>query len=113
MFQFSSIKKNIDSLVAAVAGFTIIFLYTRHGGIGLCPDGVVYTTTAKNILSGCTLVDFRHYPVVEFPAFYPLFLSGITLLTGLQPLVFGAVLNAFLFAAVIFLSGYILSLIHI
>jgi hypothetical protein len=108
MFQFSSIKKNIDSLVAAVAGFTIIFLYTRHGGIGLCPDGVVYTTTAKNILSGCTLVDFRHYPVVEFPAFYPLFLSGITLLTGLQPLVFGAVLNAFLFAAVIFLSGYIM-----
>lgn len=106
MFQ-SSFKKNIDSLIAAAAGFTIIFLYTRHGGIGLCPDGVVYTTTAKNILSSCTLIDFMHYPLIEFPAFYPLFLSMIMLVTGLQPLVFGAVLNATLFAVVIYLSGYI------
>ena len=106
MFQLS-FKKNIDSLVAALAGFSIIFLFTRHGGIGLCPDGVVYTTTAKNIVSSCHLVDFRHYALVEFPAFYPLFLSMIMLVTGLQPLVFGAILNAILFAVVIYLSGSI------
>lgn len=107
IFQLLSFKKNIDSLIAATAGFIIISLYTRHGGIGLCPDGVVYTTTAKNILSGCTLTDFEHYPLVEFPAFYPLFLSMIMLVTGLPPLVFGAILNASLFAVVIYLSGYI------
>ena len=107
MFQFSSFKKNIDSLIAAAAGFTIIFLYTRHSGIGLCPDGVVYTTTAKNVLSSCSLVDFRHYALVEFPAFYPLFLSAVMFITGLQPLVFGAILNASLFAVIIYLSGYI------
>jgi hypothetical protein len=107
MFQFLSFKKNIDSLIAAAAGFTIIFLYTRHGGIGLCPDGVVYTTTAKNVVASCNLVDFRHFALVEFPAFYPLFLSGIMLLTGVQPLVFGAMLNALLFALIIYLSGFI------
>lgn len=110
MFHFTSIKKNIDSLIAAAAGFIIIFFYTRHGGIGLCPDGVVYTTTAKNILSGCHLVDFRHYPLVEFPAFYPVFLSSIMLVTGIQPLAFGAMLNASLFAFVIYVSGYITEL---
>ena len=107
MFRFSSIKKNIDSLIAAVAGFTIIFFYTRHGGIGVCPDGVVYTTTAQHVLSTCNLVDFRNYSLVEFPALYPLFLSAIMFLTNLQPLVFGAMLNACLFAVVIYLSGYI------
>ncbi|KAA9038469.1 hypothetical protein FW778_12970 [Ginsengibacter hankyongi] len=107
MFQLLSLKKNIDSLIAALAGFSIIFLYTRHGGIGLCPDGVVYTTTAKNILSRCQLIDFRHYALVEFPAFYPLFLSAIMLVTGLQPLVFGAILNALLFSIVIYISGSI------
>jgi hypothetical protein len=34
------LKKNIDSLIAAAAGFFIIFLFTRHSGIGVCPDGV-------------------------------------------------------------------------
>jgi hypothetical protein len=41
MFHFSSIKKNADSLLAAAAGFIIIFLFTRHGGIGVEPDSVV------------------------------------------------------------------------
>ena len=108
MFQALSLKKNIDSLIAAAAGFTIIFLFTRHGGIGLCPDGVVYTTAAKNMLQSCKLVDFKNYPLVEFPAFYPLFLTGIMLVTGEEPLMFGAILNALLFAAIIYLSGYIM-----
>lgn len=108
MFRVSSLKKNIDSLVAALAGFTIIFFYTRHGGIGLCPDGVVYTTTAQHVVSSCRLVDFRNYSLIEFPALYPLILSAIMLLTGLQPLVFGAMLNAFLFAIVIYISGWMM-----
>ena len=107
MFRFTAFKKNIDSLIAALAGFTIIFFYTRHGGIGLCPDGVVYTTTAQHVLSAGRLVDYRNYSLVEFPALYPLFLSAIMFVTGLQPLVFGAMLNAVLFAIVIYLSGVI------
>jgi len=109
MLSLRSFKDNIDSLVAAAAGFTIIFLFTRHNGIGLCPDGVVYTTTAKNFASSCRLVDFRHYPMVEFPAFYPVFLGAITWITGVQPLAFGAILNELLFAITIYITGYITS----
>ena len=108
MFQFSSIKKNIDSIVAAVAGFIIIFLFTRHGGIGVWPDSVVYLTTAENLHANSKLADFAQNAVVEFPAFYPYFLNALILITGLKPLVFTPVLNAMLFALIIYLSGNII-----
>ncbi len=108
MFQFSIFNKNIDSLLAAVAGFFIIYLFTRHSGIGVCPDGMVYSTAAENICANGRLADYTHNAVVEFPAFYPFFLSCVMLLTGLKPFVFAPVLNALLFALVIYTSGYIM-----
>src|SRR6476661_2614391 len=103
MFSFSPIKKNLDSLAFAALGFFIIFLFTRHDGIGVCPDGVVYITGAENLRTQGSYIDFAHGPVIDFPAFYSIFLSGIMLLTGLKILVFAPYLNAFLFAAIIFL----------
>jgi len=108
MFQFSSFKKTTDSVAAAAAGFFIIFLFTRHGGIGICPDGVVYLTTAENLQANGKLADYTHDALVEFPAFYPFFLSGLMLLTSLKPLVFAPVLNALLFALIIYLSGHLM-----
>ncbi|MEO6548366.1 MAG: hypothetical protein ABIN94_10215 [Ferruginibacter sp.] len=108
MASFSYFKKNIDSLVTAIVGFLIIFLFTRHGGIGVCPDAVVYINTAQNLPATGRLVDFMNISIVDFPAFYPLFLSACIVLTGLQPLAFAPVLNAMLFAFVIFLSGGIM-----
>jgi len=108
MFQFSSFKKNIDSSIAAAAGFFIIILFTRHGSIGIEPDSVVFFTTADNLLANGTLSEYMHNSLVEFPAFYPFFLSCIKLLTGLKPLAFAPVINALLFAVIIYLSGYIM-----
>ncbi|MDP4263867.1 MAG: hypothetical protein Q8941_15170 [Bacteroidota bacterium] len=108
MLLFSSFKKNIDSLLAATAGFFIIFLFTRHGGIGIEPDGVVYLTTAENLGANGKLADFTHNALVDFPAFYPFFLSAVMWLTGLKPLLFAPVLNGLLFAIVIYLSGLIM-----
>src|ERR1043166_7559937 len=108
MFRLSFFRKNIDSLVAAAAGFFIIFLFTRHSGIGVCPDGVVYTTAAENLRTTGNYVDFTHGPVVDFPAFYPMFLTGMMWLTGLKPLAFAPFLNAFLFATIIYLVGVIM-----
>jgi len=108
MFQSSPFKNKIDSLVAAAAGFLIIFLFTRHGGIGIEPDSVVYITTAENFRNSGKLIDFTGSPLVIFPSFYPLFLSCIILLTGLNPLAFAPYLNAILFALIIYLSGYIM-----
>jgi len=108
MFLLSPLKKNIDSLIAAAAGFTIIILFTRHGGIGISPDSVVYITAAENLRSTLTLADFTRDPLVDFPAFYPLFLSAIMFLTGLKIIAFASFLNALLFAAIIYLSGVIM-----
>ena len=108
MDRLSFLKKNIDSLIAAAAGFFIIFLFTRHSGIGVCPDGVVYTTAAENLKATGKYMDFTHGPVIDFPAFYSIFLSGMMWLTGLKPLVFAPILNAFLFALIIYLSGVIM-----
>ena len=105
MPRFSSLKKNIDSLVAAAAGFIIIFLFTRHSGIGISPDSVVYLTAAENLKSSGKLADFTQDPLVDFPAFYPFFLGAVMLITGLKALAFASFLNALLFAIVIYLSG--------
>jgi hypothetical protein len=107
VFRFP-IKKNIDSLIAAVAGFTIILFFTRHGGIGIEPDSVVYLSTAENLHAKGKLVDFTGGPLVDFPAFYPFFLDGIRWVTGVNPLRFAPLLNAFLFVVVIILAGYIM-----
>jgi len=108
MAPVSFLKKNIDSLIAAAAGFFIIFLFTRHSGIGVCPDGVVYTTAAENLRTTGKYIDFTHGPVIDFPAFYSIFLSGIMWVTGLKPLAFAPFLNAFLFALIIYLAGVII-----
>jgi hypothetical protein len=108
MTRVTFFRKNIDSLIAAAAGFFIIFLFTRHSGIGVCPDGVVYTTAAENLRTTGKYVDFTQDPVIDFPAFYSIFLSGLMWLTGLKPLVFAPFLNAFLFALIIYLAGVIM-----
>jgi len=108
MAGLSFFKKNIDSLVAAAAGFFIIFLFTRHSGIGICPDGVVYTTAAENLRTTGKYIDFTRGPVIDFPAFYSIFLGGIMWLTGLKPLAFAPFLNALLFGTIIYIAGMIM-----
>jgi hypothetical protein len=46
--------------------------------------------------------------MMDFPAGYPVFLSGMMFLTGASVQHFGAVLNALLFAAVIYLCGWLM-----
>ena len=108
MFPFSSLKKNTDSLLAAAAGFAIILLFTKHSGIGVSPDSVVYMTTAENLRTHGKLIDFTKRALIDFPAFYSVFLSTIMLLTTLKPLLFAPFLNALLFAFIIYLSGMIM-----
>ena len=108
MNRLQSVKKNADSLVAAIAGFCIIILFTRHGGIGLSPDGVVYSSVAENIKNHGILRDYSQKTIVNFPVLYPVILSGISSITSIKPLFFAPVLNALLFAIIIYLSGMML-----
>lgn len=105
---FSTILSRADSIIAAVVGFCIILLFCRHGGIGVSPDSVIYMSVAENIHEQGTAMDFNQLMLVDFPLFYPSFLSSLSFLTGLKPIVYGPVLNATLFALVIYCSGQIM-----
>ena len=99
---------NFDTLIAAIAGFILIQLCARHGGIGVSPDSVVYMSTAASIHDHGVINDFSGLPMMDFPAFYPIVLSGVQFLTGRSALSFGPVFNGLLFATLISLCGWLM-----
>jgi hypothetical protein len=99
---------NKDSLLAAIAGFLLIQLLSRHGGIGLSPDSIVYLSTAQNIHDHGVINDYTNQPMMDFPAFYPIFLSGLMFLTGKSVVAFGPILDGLLFGTLIWLCGWMM-----
>lgn len=97
--------KNLDSLLIALLGFVLLLTYNGHTGIGISPDSIVYVSVARNIHEYGALLDYTLKPVVDFPIFYPLFLSTAAFFSGLDPVAAGPWLNALLFALVIFCTG--------
>lgn len=106
--KYDSSLRNYDGLAAAIIGFFIIQAFSRHGGIGITPDSVVYMSTAANIHDHGLIADFTRIPLMDFPAFYPIFLSGVMFLTGRDCLHFGPMLNSLLFGLLIYLCGWIM-----
>lgn len=99
---------NKDSLWVAIAGFGLIQLLSRHGGIGLSPDSIVYFSTAQNIHDHGLINDYTNQPMMDFPAFYPIFLSGLMWVTGHSVVAFGPILDGLLFGGVIWLCGWMM-----
>jgi hypothetical protein len=99
---------NKDALLVAIAGFLLVQLLSRHGGIGLSPDSIVYLSTARNIHDHGVINDFTNQPMMDFPAFYPIFLSGLMFLTGRDVVAFGPVLDGLLFGLLIWLCGWMM-----
>jgi len=106
--QLLSIKTNYDSLIAAIAGFLIIYIFTRHSGIGVSPDSVVYLSTARNLHDHGVPLDFNNRHLVIFPMLYPVFLSIFIFITRQDPLIFAPLVNAFLFAITIYTCGWMI-----
>jgi hypothetical protein len=100
--------KHLDSLFVSFLGFILILIYTRHSGIGISPDSIVYASTARNIFDYGLPVEYQLRPLVDFPLFYPFFLSIITFLSRADVVAFAPYLNAFLFGTVIFCTGYLI-----
>jgi hypothetical protein len=107
--NFTRYLKNLDSVIAAIIGFYAIYLYTNYSGVGLSPDSIMYASTATNIQAHGSLMTFNKTPLVFFPVFYPFFLGVIQFFSRVDPITAGATINSFLFAAVIFTSGWIMS----
>ena len=105
---------NLDSFIAACIGFYAIYLYTAYSGVGISPDSIMYASTATNIQGHFSLLTFNKTPITFFPVFYPFFLGMVQFITGADPIKAGAMINASLFAGVIFTSGLIMSkfLVH-
>ncbi len=101
--------KNLDSLVAAAIGFYVIHLYTKYSGVGVSPDSIMYASTATNMQAHGSLLTFNGTPLTFFPVFYPFFLAIIQFVSGVDPIKAGAVINASLFAALVFTTGWIMS----
>jgi hypothetical protein len=99
------LKQHGDSLLASIAGFVIIYLFTLHGGIGISPDSIAYTSVARNLVAGNGFTQFGGHPLVDFPLCYPLFLSIVMFFTRLDIITCAPVLNGLMFSSVIFLSG--------
>lgn len=100
--------KHIDSLIFALAGYYIVYLFTRYDGVGISPDAIMYTSTARNLHAGHGFHFFNGNPIVDFPVFYPIFLALVYFITGTDPIAAGPVLDGILFAGTIFMSGWLM-----
>jgi len=106
LFSFS---KNLDSLLAALFGFFLIQIFTKHSGIGVSPDSVTYIAATRHMVHGTGFKSFDNLPVVDFPFAYPFFLTIISFLSRLDPLQFGPWLNGILFGILLYVSGGIIN----
>jgi hypothetical protein len=104
-----SFKKNIDSAIAGLIGALLIYLYSRHGGIGLETDSIAYLGTARNIVQGHGFMNLDGFPLIDFPVGYPLFLSLVLFITRVDILQSGVFINMFLYFCLIYLSGGIIN----
>src|SRR5215469_12099945 len=100
---------NIDSLIAAIIGFWVIYIFTSYSGVGVSPDSIMYASTATNIQAHGSLLTFNKHPITFFPVFYPFFLGVIQFISGADPIKAGAMIDAFLFGGVIFTTGWMIS----
>ncbi|MBS1526477.1 MAG: hypothetical protein JST19_12555 [Bacteroidetes bacterium] len=106
--KFNRYLTNLDSFIFACIGFYAIYLYTSYSGVGLSPDSLMYASAAEHFKSHGNFVTFTGTPITFFPVFYPLFLGIIDFVSRVNPVEAGAMINRFLFAAVVFTSGWIM-----
>src|ERR1700761_4927954 len=107
--RYTRYLKHIDSLIAAIIGFYAIHLFTAYSGVGISTDSIMYASTATNIQAHGSLITFNETPLVFFPVFYPFFLGMIQLVSGVDPIAAGSVINSFLFASVILMTGWMIT----
>lgn len=96
-------------LIAIAAGWTL--WYVTPAGLGLTNDSAAYIGGARSLLAGTGYsdiwLDSTREPVTHYPPLLSLTLSGIGLLTGLDPYRAARALHIVLFAANTGLVGFL------
>jgi len=108
-FNIFALKNNYDSAIIGILGALLIFLFTRHGGIGLEPDSIVYLSTARSAATGGGFFEFEGIPVIDFPIGYPAFLGIIQFISRVDILQSAHIINMILYFILIYLSGCIIN----
>ena len=103
-----SFKNNLDSLIAAIIGASLVFIFTNYHGIGISPDSVSYAGVARNIRLGKGILEFNENPLIIFPAGYPVFLGVLSWFFSSDVLVIAPFINAFLVGLILFINGCII-----
>lgn len=100
--------RNIDGLFISLIGFILILIFTHHSGIGVSPDSIAYLGVARNINANGVFADYSLRPLVDFPVFYPFFLSIVGFLVRIDLVSVLPYLNGLLFAGIILITGYLI-----
>jgi len=100
--------RQLDSIIAAILGFYFVQALTRHGGIGVSPDSIMYTSVARNLTQGNGFLQFDAKPLTMFPVAFPYFLHIIMLISGKDIIPIAPIVTGLLFAATILLAGFII-----
>jgi uncharacterized membrane protein len=94
----------------AIVGVGFVWYATGYG-IGASPDSVIYIGAARNLLAGAGLTvpvgETMNAPLTQYPPLYPIFLA-VSGIFQADPYAGARWLSALLFAANIFLTGFIL-----
>lgn len=93
--------------IFALLGAGLVLVSTSRYGAGISPDSVGYLSVAQNFLDGKGLVTFEGLPLSYHPPLYPLLLALCARIFGTQPLALAHLLNAALYAAIVYLSGHL------
>ena len=99
---------NLDSFIFACIGFYAIYLYTSYSGVGLSPDSLMYASAADSFQAHGNFMTFNKTPITFFPVFYPFFLGMIQFVSRVNAVGAGTFINSFLFASVVFTTGWIM-----
>ncbi len=95
--------------ILACVGLILVHILISAHGPGVSTDAVNYLATADHLAAGGGFTSFEGGPYVLWPPLYPILLAIPEVMFGLDPLTFGAGLNAIAFAAIVFLSGVLAS----
>jgi len=105
----NQVRYRVLLAILSLAAATTVLVSTNRYGAGLSPDSVNYVAAARSFAAGKGLAMYDGSPFVIFAPLYPALLGSISRFTGLDPLSYTHIVNAILFAAIVFLSGVLLS----
>jgi hypothetical protein len=102
------IRFRLYLLVLAVIALGLILVATSKYGAGVSSDAARNLSTADNLLQGKGLVDMVGEPLILWPPLYPLVLAGLSLATRWSTFQSAWYLNILLYAANVWLAGWLL-----